>query len=132
MVRVTREETLSSTHSQCRLCESGDVEDIDHLLFSCPAHAKHRQRTITVSESVMARAGVGPLGVLPVRERADILLGKSTGVVAAVADSCINNSVTRFLKKAGRGHKQLTTVLNSTFGRDDTVWTLRAQWRRAA
>ena len=62
----------------------------------------------------MARAGVGPLGVLPVRERADILLGKSTGDVAA-ADTALtipSATCTRFLKKAWRGHKQLTTVLN--------------------
>ena len=52
------------------------------------------------------------------------MLGKSTGV--AKADSKINMSVTRFLKKAWRERKNLTVSLNNKLGRTDTVWALKA------
>ena len=104
---------------QCRLCGSGDVEDVTHLLLTCSAHDKHRTKMLAVVEKAATVAGVGPLNALPAQEQTDILLGKSTG--AAAADSCINNGVTRFLKKAWRSRKPLTEALNSTLGRDDTV-----------
>ena len=124
MARVAREERMPASSGKCRLCESGDVEDIVHLLLTCSAHNKHRTKMLAVSEKAVTAAGVAPLCGRPMQEQTDILLGKSTGVPAA--DCRINDGVTRFLKKAWRGRNTLTAALNSALGRDDTVWALRA------
>ena len=124
MTRVAREEKLPRSSGQCRLCETDSVEDIPHLLLSCPAHDIHRAKMLGVAASAVASAGAAPLCGLPEQELADMLLGKSTGVAAA--DSRINAGVTRFLKKAWRVRKPLTVYLNEVLGRDDTTWALKA------
>ena len=48
----------------------------------------------------------------------------STGTECA--DSHVHNVVSRFLKKAWRGRKWLTSALNQKLGRADTPWALRA------
>ena len=57
-------------------------------------------------------------------DQTDLLLGKSTG--DARTDTRVNACVTRYLKKAWRGRKHLTSALNKKLGREDTVWALRA------
>lgn len=124
MSRVAREEKLPPGQEFCRLCGEGAVEDIQHLLLSCPLHERHRAKMVAGVDSALVSAGKEQLGKQCVNEQTDILLGKSTGAVTA--DGKINNDVTRFLKKAWRGRKWLTATINDTLGREDTVWALKA------
>ena len=123
MTRVAREEKLPPEERYCRLCGDGD-EDVRHLLVTCSAHDRHRSKMFRVVESALLASGEAGLGGLSKSDQTDILLGKSTGV--AKADSKINLSVTRFLKKAWRERRNITVSLNNTLGRTDTVWALKA------
>jgi hypothetical protein len=124
MARVAREENMYPEHGYCRMCDSGAIEDIQHLLLACPSYERHRVKMINVVDRALIQAGKEPLGNQCQGDQADTLLGRSTGV--AVADGSIGNSVTRFLKKSWRQRKWLTSSLNAMFGRQDTVWALRA------
>jgi len=124
MERVAREEKLPPREGQCRLCSMGAVETTDHLLLACPTHDRHRKKMLAGVEAALASAWRPELMGMPETEQADTLLGKSTG--AACSDDTINKHVTRFLKKAWRGRKWLTSTLNDSLGRDDTTWALRA------
>jgi hypothetical protein len=124
MERVAREEKLPPGYGNCRMCDAGTPEDITHLLLTCPSHVRHRAKMLSGVETALAFSGQPALAELPVCGQADILLGQSTGVVSADCD--INNNVIRFLKKAWRERKWLTSSLNTTLGREDTVWALKA------
>jgi len=124
MERVAREEKLPPREGRCRLCSMGTVETTDHLLLVCPTHDRHRKKMLAGVEAALASAGRPELAGMPEVEQADTLLGKSTGAVCP--DDTINRHVTRFLKKAWRGRKWLTSTLNNSLGRDDTQWALRA------
>jgi hypothetical protein len=124
MDRVAREEKLPPGHERCRMCDTGKVEDITHLLLTCPAHDRHRAKMLTCVEEALSSVGQPTLAELPPRGQTDILLGQSTRKVAV--DCAINKSVTRFIKKAWRTRKWLTSSLNTNFGREDTAWALKA------
>ena len=124
LTRVAREEGLPPEQGECRLCDSGATEGIPHLLLGCTAHDRHRSKMMQAVEREHVALGKGCLGSMLHTEQVDLLLGKSTG--RAKADAAINKRVTRFLKKAWRGRKTLTASLNSSLGREDTIWALRA------
>ena len=76
------------------MCSSGEVEDIEHMVMRCEAHARHRNKLL---ERVVFDPDVSQ------SDRLDVLLGKSTG--ATKTDTEIDAAVKRFLKKAWRGRK---------------------------
>lgn len=124
MSRVAREEKLPVEQGRCRLCVQSECEDLNHLLLACPTHDRHRVKMVTAAAGAMAlHCGADFDGLSPA-DQVDTLLGKSTGNVHA--DDRISQLVARFLKKAWRGRKWLTTSLNEKLGRQDTVWALKA------
>ena len=124
MSRVVREEKLPASQARCRLCVGDAYEDVQHLILTCPAHHRHRTKMMTaVTRALDEHCGVD-FGGLPIAERMDLLLGGSTGTVNA--DDRVSKCVARFLKKAWRGRKWLTTELNERLGREDTVWAIKA------
>ena len=125
MARVAREEKLPPGQGRCRLCSSGEDEDMQHLLLTCPAHNRHRAKLMTGVEDALAKTEAeGEFKELPHGEQTDLLLGMSTG--DARVDTRIHSLVARYLKKAWRTRKWLTSTLNDKLGRVDTVWALRA------
>jgi hypothetical protein len=124
MDRVAREEKLPPSEGRCRLCAEGEVEDLQHLLLSCPAHNRPRAKMVAHVERTLGDAVGVTFDKLSPADQTDLLLGKSTG--DARTDTRVNACVTRYLKKAWRGRKHLTSALNKTLGREDTVWALRA------
>ena len=111
--RVVREAGLPDCHGVCKMCSSGEVEDIDHLIMSCEAHAKHRTKMLkqVPLDSSLSRS-----------EKVDILLGKCTGVPKT--NTIIDRVIKRFLKKAWRNRKWLVLQTNNIFDRRDTLWAL--------
>jgi len=123
MTRLAREENLPSELGMCKLCGLGE-EDTRHVVLECPTHAFHRAKMTERADKALLAAGIEPLRERSDENQLEILLGKTTGV--AKVDQCINQGVTRFLKKAWRGRNWLTSSMNDKLGRADTVWALRA------
>ena len=101
--RVAREAKLPAAHGTCKMCDSGDVEDLDHFVMDCAAYSKQRSKML---ESVE----FGP-DCQTQSDRLDVLLGKSTGV--SKTDDRIDLAVKRFLKKAWRARKWLVLSTRS-------------------
>ena len=112
------------TYDRCRLCDSGEREDVPHLLLSCSSHRRYRARMVNAVTNIVSRCSTDEFHSAPPADQVDTLLGKSTG--DALADDRIDQLVTRFLKKAWRTRKPITVALNDKLGRQDTVWALKA------
>ena len=121
-VRVAREQRLPPEFGRCELCSRGELEDVTHLLLKCAAHDKYRTKMLGAVNRALSAAFEGDSSDLSDANRADLLLGKSTGDLDT--DTTIDRVVTRFLKKAWRVRKGLTSKLNDIFGREDTIWAL--------
>ena len=76
-----------------------------------------------VEDALAKTEAEGEFKELPHGEQTDLLLGMSTG--DARADTRIHSLIARYLKKAWRTRKWLTSTLNDKLGRVDTVWALR-------
>jgi len=114
--RVIREAKLPVAHGTCKMCKSGSIEDIEHLVMVCEAHSRHRSKML---ESV----NFGP-ECQTQSDRLDVLLGKSTGV--SKTDDRIDMAVKRFLRKAWRTRKWLVLATNKILDRNDTLWAIHA------
>ena len=113
--RVAREAKLQSVFGTCNMCNSGNIEDIEHFVMDCDAYSIPRSKmltNITFDESWSQE------------HKLDILLGKSTGT--SKMDDMIDMAVKRFLKKAWRSRKWLVLNTNRIFDRNDTPWAVQA------
>ena len=127
MTRLVREEKMPRELGVCKLCGQG-AEDTRHLLLTCSTHATHRAKMVAGVDRALGLAGIAPLREQADADQTDILLGKTTG--ATETDDRVNVNVTRFLKKAWRGRKWLTSALNKSLRRNDTEWALKAHGDR--
>jgi hypothetical protein len=98
------------------MCDSGCVEDIEHLIMSCEAYSQPRLKMLAI-------VGFDP-ECRSQSDKLDILLGKSTG--NSGVDDSIDIAVKRFLKKAWRARKWLVVHTNKTLERNDTPWAIYA------
>jgi hypothetical protein len=114
--RVIREADLPAAHGTCKMCNSGSIEDIEHLVMDCEAHSRHRSKML---ESVDFGTECQTQS-----DRLDVLLGKSTGT--SKTDDRIDMAVKRFLRKAWRARKWLVLATNQIFDRNDTLWAIHA------
>jgi hypothetical protein len=114
--RVAREAKLPAAHGTCKMCSSGSIEDIEHLVMNCDAYSRQRSKML---ESV----DFGP-ECQTQSDRLDVLLGKSTGV--SKTDDTTDMAVKRFLKKAWRARKWLVLATNKILDRNDTLWAVHA------
>ena len=89
MTRVAREEKLPPGQGRCRLCSSGEDEDIPHLLLTCPAHNRRRAKLMAGVGVALARTGAGGgFKELLHGEQTVLLLGISMGDARADARVC--------------------------------------------
>jgi hypothetical protein len=114
--RVVREAELPPAHGTCQMCNSGSIEDIEHLIMNCDAYSRHRNKMF---QSVEFNTECQTQS-----DRLDVLLGKSTGT--SKADDRIDIAVKRFLKKAWRARKWLVLSTNKALNRNDTLWAMQA------
>lgn len=114
--RVARETGLHAVHGTCKMCNSGNIEDIEHFIIDCEAYSQQRAKMLKSVE-------FGP-ECLTQSDRLDVLLGKSTG--SSKTDDRIDMAVKRFLKKAWRARKWLVLATNEILDRNDTLWALHA------
>lgn len=114
--RVAREADLPNLFARCKMCDSGNIEDIEHFIMDCEAYS--------VSRSKMLGKFLFDPGCVSQNDKLDVILGKSTG--CSVRDDVIDMAVKRFLKKAWRTRKWLVVDTNRIFGRYDTPWAIQA------
>ena len=48
LTRVTREAGVSQCYASCLMCESGELEDIVHVLLHCESYVAHRERMFRI------------------------------------------------------------------------------------
>jgi hypothetical protein len=113
--RVVREAELPAAHGTCKMCVSGRIEDIAHLVLECPAYATHRAK-------MLESAPPGFDGRVQT-DKLDVLLGKSAGT--SKTDDRMDAAVKRLLKKAWRTRKWLVLATNKTLSRNDTPWAIQ-------
>jgi hypothetical protein len=125
--RVGREAKWAEHLTHCTLCQTGAVEDMEHVIATCGAYKRHRQALFRGVDAALCSeptelcattcASMRPGDLL------DFLLGGSSGV--AEVDRKVDRLVKRFLRKAWRTRKPLTLALNSVLGREDTPWAYK-------
>jgi hypothetical protein len=112
--RVVREEGLPAESGTCKMCGSGEVESISHLIVSCNGYSELRSNALA---TILTRLK----GPMPSGDNLlCLLLGASTGIPSI--DVFIDRVVKRFLKKAWRHRKWLLRETNLLFDRTDTPW----------
>ena len=114
LARLAREADLPTALGTCKMCNSGQIEDMEHLVMSCEAYAQLRLK-------LLEKVTFGP-ECLSQSDKLDVLLGKSTG--ASEVDDKIDLAVKRFLKKAWRARKWLVLHTNKSLSRNDTPWAI--------
>jgi hypothetical protein len=103
MRRVGREVTPIWPVEQrvCLMCNSGEVEDVEHFIMDCPSYEVHRARMVRWVERETDGAGTslppGSLRTLDKREQLLILLGRRFGTKES--EDRVDKHVKRFLRK---------------------------------
>jgi hypothetical protein len=90
----------------CFMCSSTDIENVYHLVMTCPAYEHHRRKLF----SHMARISADFTTASPHLQFLT-LLGRRTG--SLTADSRIDYSFKRFLRKAWNIRRPLTDKINN-------------------
>ena len=123
--RVAREQSWPAHLAVCMMCNSGEIENMQHMINDCAAYATHRSKMLGGIRTAASRAtGVDEAqGHWGPHIDIDLLLGKSTG--SNRIDSIVDKSVQRFMKKAWRTRSGLTEALNTVLDRQDTIWALK-------
>ena len=119
--RVAWELDLNERHSKCPLCDSGEVEDVEHVLLRCSAHHHHRAKMMDAACSVYATAHDGAELQETSREtQMRVLLGARAG--SRAAEDIIDVQVKRFLVKAWKARRRVSSkAINERLGRQGVV-----------
>ena len=129
MSRVAWELDLSRRHGKCPLCDSGEVEDVEHILLHCPAHQHHRSKMMASAAAVYATANNGAeLGDSGEETQVRVLLGARAGSKAA--EDVIDVQVKRFLVKVWKKRRRVSLAINDRLGRQDVVWAKDWGWSK--
>ena len=123
MARVAWELGVDQEQGQCMMCGKG-VEDIEHILLSCQAYSKHRERLFA---NVMQSYSRGNNGINILESGADglieVLLGARAG--CKLTEDEVDRATKRFLRKTWKTRKAVTAAINQEFGRVDVQWMAR-------
>ena len=127
--RVAWELDLSEHHGKCVLCDSGEVEDVEHVLLRCPAHQHHRTKMMDAAGAVYAVAHEGEeLEEASTETQIRVLLGARAG--SRATEDIIDVQVKRFLVKVWKARRRVSEVINEKFGRQDVVWAKDWGWSK--
>jgi len=117
--RVSIEARLEGSQATCLMCDTGQDEDIAHLLLRCPAYGQHRERMMRIAAEAYAMDTDRDLGSESEDEVLRVLLGGRTG--SRTMEDNIDHAVKRYLKKAWRARKRLTEIVNEEMDRQDII-----------
>lgn len=126
--RVGRMDGWAPQLRKCLLCDTGEVETVQHLILSCPAHRRHRDTMLEgvgrAFKCAMAeQQNVDTdFGSLELHEQCNVVLGKTTGTPKM--DRRVDAIFKRFMKKAWRNRKRVTRAVQKTLECDGGLWAL--------
>ena len=126
MDRVGRMAGWAPQVRKCMLCDTGEVETVQHLILSCPAHQQHRDTMLegvykAYKGNIMTEDNAD-FGLQDPNSQCNILLGESTGIPRV--DKHIDALFKRFIKKAWRNRKRVTSAVREILGCEDGLWAL--------
>jgi hypothetical protein len=123
MARVARELGVNREQGQCMMCRQGE-EDIEHVLLTCQAYSKQREKLlISVGKSYSrGNSGANILEAGPERV-IEVLLGARAG--CKLTEDEVDRATKRFLRKAWKTRRAVTAAVNQEFGRMDVQWMAR-------
>jgi len=126
--RVGRMDGWAPQLRKCLLCDTGEVETVQHLILSCPAHQRHRDIMLKVVGRAFKCAmekqqnDATDFCSLDLRDQCNVILGKTTGV--SKMDARVDAVFKRFMKKAWRNRKRVTRAVQKTLECDGGLWAL--------
>ena len=117
----------------CMMCNSGQVEDVEHFMMQCSHYETHRSKMMVDVRKTLnrAQAGITAAGFDAMSQRAQshILLGKR--IDDPVVENRVDRTVKRFLRKAWTARTPLTNSINAVLGKEYEVFTYRRAGRKA-
>jgi hypothetical protein len=120
MARVAWELGLNREQGQCMMCRHGE-EDVEHVLLTCQAYSKHRERLLTSVGRSYSRGNSGANILEAGTERViEVLLGARAG--CKLTEDEVDRATKRFLRKAWKVRRGVTSAVNQEFGRMDVQW----------
>jgi hypothetical protein len=123
MARVAWELGVNQEQGQCMLCKQG-IEDIEHVLLSCPAYGQHREKLLTSVARSYSRGNNGANILDEGEDRLiEVLLGANAG--CKLTEDEVDRATKRFLRKAWYARRAVTSAINQEFGRMDVQWMAR-------
>ena len=127
--RVMWELDLPADQGICMMCKSRQIETMDHLILSCPAYQKHRERMEMTVEAAYSLGNDGAsLADTSDSEHTRMLMGARAG--CSLTEDSIDMAVKRFLRKAWKTRRRLTHAINDEFGRQDIEWAKGNGWAK--
>ena len=100
-----------------------------HLLLSCPAYQKHRERMeMTVEAAYSLGNDCASLADTSDSKHTRVLMGARAG--CRLTEDSIDMAVKRFLRKAWKTRRRLTHAINDEFGRQDIEWAKDSGWAK--
>ena len=118
MSRIMWEVGMPADWGTCLMCESGNIESIDHLILDCNAYKRHRERLIRkINESYSVAQRGCYFEDLCYEDRLEIILGKNIG--CSVMEKNIDHAFKRYLKKAWRTRRKITKILEKVIKVED-------------
>ena len=126
--RVGRAEEWAPQVRKCMLCDTGEIETVQHLILSCPTHQHHRETMLGGVSRAYKHSMVTQqnddvdFGILDSNSQCNILLGESTGL--PIMDTRIDALFKRFIKKAWRNRKRVTRAVHEVLGDEGGLWAL--------
>ena len=113
--------STSASTTVSPLCNSDEVEDVEHVLLHCPAHQHHRAKMMDAAGAVCAMEHKGEeLEEASTETQVRVLLGARAG--SRATEDIIDVQVKRFLEKVWKARRRVSKVVNKKFGRQDVVW----------
>jgi hypothetical protein len=111
----------------CMMCNTGQVEDVEHFIMQCSGYNIHRAKMLADVRKTLDRtqSGLTSTGfdAMNQRDQKLILMGKRFDDPAS--EDRLDGTVKRFLRKAWTARAPLTKSVNAVLGTEYEVYTYR-------
>lgn len=123
MARLAWELGLNQEQGQCMMCRQG-IEDIEHILLTCQAYSKHREKLFASVKRSYSRGNNGTNILESGADRLiEVLLGARAG--CKPTEDEVDRATKRYLRKTWKTRRVVTAALNQEFDRRDVQWLAR-------
>jgi hypothetical protein len=121
MSRVAWELDLSRRYGKCPLCDSDEVEDVEHILLHCPAHQHHRSKMMASAAAVYATANNG--AELGAKRHSACCSGPELEAKRKMSSTSRSEGVEETKESE-------SLAINDRLGRQDVVWAEDWGWSK--